>query len=182
MSNPPAEAPICSGIPVAALSDLPVDLQDTKLPFAPTPTQLHPMMILDQILQESEELGENEILRASDFLLPKSMVDGALSILDRHSMSMRRMVCGKRSIYTVRGTTKRRNDPPRTYFCQARGTFWHCSCRSFIDRARRNPQNICKHLLAIKLAPYLGVTVFEEERSETKTWAKSVIGCISQKK
>ena len=116
-------------------------------------TTLHPIQLLDRFLTDLETLHlegdqrQDRILRAADFLLGPSILEGALAILDSPE-SIRLLQSPNRCAYLVRGGG--------FYYCS--NEIRYCSCRSFLERTKSDPQTLCKHLLAIKLMPYLGVS------------------------
>lgn len=115
-------------------------------------TSLHPIQLLDRFLTDLETIQlegdqrQDRILRAADFLLGPSILEGALAILDSRE-SIRVLQSPNRSAYLVRGGG--------FYYCS--NEIRYCSCRSFLERTKSDPQTVCKHLLAIKLMPYIGV-------------------------
>jgi predicted nucleic acid-binding Zn finger protein len=110
----------------------------------------HPLHLLHQALSELErrDLDENqklnEILRSAEFLMTATLVEGALNILDSPGMILK-VQAPNRICYLVRGE--------EYYFCSHEIVF--CSCRSFLERTKVDPKTVCKHLLALKLMPFL---------------------------
>jgi predicted nucleic acid-binding Zn finger protein len=121
----------------------------------------HPLELLDMFLKELETKscdGENkleEILRAADFLVGPSLVEGALNILDAPT-TIRLLESPHRSAFLVRGE--------ESYYCS--NEIIYCSCRSFLERAKSDPQALCKHLLALKLMPHLDISPVKETVSD----------------
>lgn len=121
----------------------------------------HPLDLLDVFLNELKAKscdGEHkieEILRAADFLAGASIVEGALNILDAPS-TIRLLQSPHRSAFLVRGE--------ESYYCSKE--IIYCSCRSFLERSKTDPQTLCKHLLALKLMPYLDVSPVKETVSD----------------
>jgi predicted nucleic acid-binding Zn finger protein len=117
-----------------------------------TATTLHPIQLLDTFLKDLEKVNvegdqrQDRILRAADFLLGPSILEGALAILDSPE-SIRLLQSPNRCAYLVQGGG--------FYYCS--NEIRYCSCRSFLERTKSDPQTVCKHLLALKLMPYLGV-------------------------
>jgi len=120
---------------------------------------LHPLHLLDTLLTDLEtkdlvqDKKQEEILRAADFLLGGSILEGALSVLDSPD-TIRLLQSSHRSVYLVRGGGK------GSYYCSDEITY--CSCRSFLERAKTDPKTVCKHLLALKLMPHFNVTPTKE--------------------
>jgi len=107
-----------------------------------------------------QEYQRETILKAADFLFHPSLLEASITVLDDHSSSIRylRAKKSKRSIILV-----------REYYCfierdfrnNSCNGFYYCSCRSFYERLKRNRKDVCKHILAVIMAPYLG---FGEEK------------------
>jgi hypothetical protein len=104
-----------------------------------------------------------DILQVGDFLFGTTF-EAALSILDQATRMITRVVAGpsKRSAYLVTSSGKYAS----RYLCMmppldaghAPNSVCYCSCRSFVDKNARSQQvQLCKHLLALALLPYMGV-------------------------
>jgi predicted nucleic acid-binding Zn finger protein len=110
----------------------------------------HPLQLLNEALLEVEakdlepNLKQDEILRCAEFLMTAALVEGALNILDTPGM-IQKLQAPNRICHLVRGE--------EFYFCSNEIVF--CSCRSFLERTKLDPKTVCKHLLALKLMPYL---------------------------
>lgn len=121
----------------------------------------HPIDLLDIFLKDLDTTScdrENrleEILRAADFLVGASLVEGALTILDAPT-TIRLLESPHRSAFLVRGE--------ESYYCS--NEIIYCSCRSFVERAKSDPRTLCKHLLALKLMPHLDISPVKETVSD----------------
>jgi len=124
---------------------------------------------------------QDEILKTVDFLYGSSALDGALQILEGDSVTC--LQSPRRTIYTVQGSRSGQRgvgdskSSGSCYLCLVPDTtdgepttnsggdstatdpIYYCSCRSFLEKSRGSGgnSNICKHLLALKLMPALGV-------------------------
>lgn len=144
---------------------------------------LHPIHLLDIALNDLEtkdlapDQKQDEILRAADFLLGGSMLDGALSVLDSSSPATIRHLCSpNRSVHLIQGTTAQGGSSKKkcVYFCQASGIVY-CTCRSYFERAKVDPKAICKHLLALKLMPHFDTASCTKEEVPDKEFGNIVM-------
>jgi hypothetical protein len=55
----------------------------------------------------------------------------------------------------IHDTPEKRIEEPSPLYVAAGRLGYHCSCRSFMERARLDSMALCKHLLAARLAPFL---------------------------
>lgn len=103
------------------------------------------------------------MLRSLDFVMGQNMLDGALSILQPATGGPKicLMQCQGRTIRMVKG-----NQHNQFYLCILNEDCEYCSCRSFIERCRKN-EPYCKHLLALKLFALLGMDEKEAVRVES---------------
>jgi hypothetical protein len=133
---------------------------------------------LDLWLSRERQKKEDEILRTVYFLYGKTL-ESALPILDAstyattitHLLS----IPSQRSLYLVKGSSsysksryrRRKTIKEVSYLCLVPRTtddlpIYYCSCRSFLERTRpasavSGGAVLCKHLLAIRLMPALGL-------------------------
>jgi hypothetical protein len=149
-----------------------------------------------QSTKQTEQQRIDEILRVTDVLYGPCL-DGALQVLEQNctadgrSLNVTRLQSPRRSLFTVKGSSssssssrsatttadscymcilpetnqKTTTDEPRMYYC---------SCRSFLERSR-SCNSICKHLLAIKLMPVLGMTCAIMEVSSEEEFSRAVL-------
>jgi predicted nucleic acid-binding Zn finger protein len=93
------------------------------------------------------------LLRSLDVVLGSNMVDGAISIFEITNG-------GTPKIFKTQGPSRaltfvKGHGPHQFYLCVLRDNWCeYCSCRSFLERSRKN-EPYCKHLLALKLYPLL---------------------------
>jgi hypothetical protein len=93
------------------------------------------------------------LLRSLDVVLGSNMVDGAISIFEITNG-------GTPKIFKTQGPSRtltfvKGHGPHQFYLCILRDNWCeYCSCRSFLERSRKN-EPYCKHLLALKLYPLL---------------------------
>lgn len=146
--------------------------------------------------KQTEQHRQDEILRVTDFLYG-SCLDGALQVLEqnctitdngsRRSLhNITQLQSPQRSLFLVKGSSSSRGQgvaAASCYLCILPESFnaiaptndasdvaiYYCSCRSFLERSRSSNSSgaICKHLLALKLMPILGMScanmVFQSE-------------------
>jgi hypothetical protein len=156
-------------------SDKPEDLLHHGSSSLQGLAELHPLRILDQVLNELEEDMElsadrrqEEVLRCTDFLMGSGVTEGALSVLD-NSSCIRKLSSPHRCVFLVRGSTSHQSKNRKsseTYYCQPSPEAAYCSCRSFFERAKADENALCKHLLALRLMPHLKVDCVNEEVSD----------------
>eukprot|EP00904_Undaria_pinnatifida_P010706 jgi/Undpi1/6766/HiC_scaffold_21.g09245.m1 len=100
--------------------------------------------------------AQAEVLRVLDFLFcsDRALVESTIQVLDKSRVVNVRARDSGRGVWLVQGS---RGAP---YLCLGS----YCSCRSFLELARRGGDHpvLCKHLLAVRLAPVLGVSRVEE--------------------
>ena len=131
---------------------------------------------------KSLEERRDFVLRVADYLYGGSILEAALALLDTEGAI--RQVCSqpsKRSAFLVRGTSRHSGGSlPTDYFClvaSLEGCFNYCSCRSYFERAKNDPQGLCKHLLALKLMPILECP-FREETIPDVEFSTFMLRCI----
>jgi predicted nucleic acid-binding Zn finger protein len=106
------------------------------------------------------------MLRSLDVVLGANILDGAISIFETSGSTGTPKICKiqgpSRAFTFVKG-----HGPNQFYLCVLRDEYCeYCSCRSFMERCRKN-EPFCKHLLALKLYPLLGVPDSTAVRVET---------------
>ena len=116
---------------------------------------------------------QDKILRVGDFVFGSSHMDAAMSVLDNADKAVRcvRAVPSQRTAFLVEGSNNTRGNS--TYFCLPQQQF--CTCRSYLERSKKeclysqnNSTVVCKHLLALKLMPYLGIECAQETVSDAR--------------
>ncbi|CAM9509716.1 unnamed protein product [Scytosiphon promiscuus] len=109
--------------------------------------------------------AQTQILKALEFLFcsDRALVESTIQVLDKSRVVKVVARSTGRSVWLVQGS---RGAP---YLCLRE----YCSCRSFQELVRRGGEHpiLCKHLLAVRLAPALGVSV-EEEVDDDKLAAR----------
>lgn len=120
---------------------------------------------------KEKEATENQqlvILKAVNFLFSQSLVDATISVLEESSSSIRylRSYPSNRKLVLCREYYCFIGDLHDKIGCNKGHTHnssnsstdsFYCSCRSFYERSKRQQEEfICKHLLAVILAPFLG--------------------------
>ncbi|CBJ27713.1 conserved unknown protein [Ectocarpus siliculosus] len=100
--------------------------------------------------------AQAEILKVLDFLFCSDcpLVESTIQVLDKSRVVKVVARNTGRSVWLVQGS---RGAP---YLCLRE----YCSCRSFQELVRRGAPHpvLCKHLLAVRLAPALGLSMSEE--------------------
>ena len=141
-------------------NDLPLSSSDEAR------TTTHPLHLLDEFLEgrnqkttsspSDEKKQQDELLRATDFLMG-DILEGALSVLDDASTTIRHVCAPHRSVYLV---VRAGNSTKKTayYYCQMTNHYSYCSCRSYLERSKTQHHALCKHLLALKLMSHLGIS------------------------
>lgn len=153
---------------------------------------------LDEAATKVDEAKKKRVLHGADFLFG-SMLESALLTLDSSVITSIVSLQTARHLFVLKGknnkyATKKQNEDTNSYFCllptqvEMRGEnqgFHYCSCRSFFEKSKNSQAvsensaqlqqqslSICKHLLAVKLLPYVGTkhnvveTMTEEQFSE----------------
>jgi hypothetical protein len=153
----------------------------------PTKEQIHPVYQLGDFLRmasrkndiqadhqegrDSVEAQQDKIIRVADFLFGNTLLAAALTLLDSHESTFTKISSMHRSIWLVRGSGD------AAYMCYACGdatssstgsdgapNLYFCNCRSFLEKTTKKTTSdqelpeLCKHLLALKLIPPLGIT------------------------
>ena len=120
------------------------------------------------------DVDQDEILNVAEFLFGSKMLFAALALLDDSSGGITKVsTCSapvKRSLFLVRGT--------QSYLCYLakENSIDYCSCRSFLEKATKARSGVlCKHLLALKLMPYLSIRCQEITTSSHKEFSKLVM-------
>ena len=153
----------------------PPELGDPMTIFTNFLSELTPIPRKHEQTPEQKNLQEQQceqILRVADFVFPPSLVEASLAVLDDPSSSIRyvRAVPSNRKLVLV-----------REYFCFMPDTsigrsnckgFYYCSCRSFYQRIKRSKKNVCKHILAVLMAPYLGLGSDQDEEINEEEYVK----------
>lgn len=118
----------------------------------------------------SIETKHDEILRVAEFLFGNTLLAAALTLLDSYESTFTKISSMHRSIWLVRGSGD------AAYMCFACGdstggiesgatpNLYFCNCRSFLEKTTKKTTSdqelpeLCKHLLALKLIPVLGIS------------------------
>lgn len=154
---------------------------------APNPRRevCHPLFLLEDYLESVSSKRKNddketsttrsstdamidEILRVTEFLFGSAQLTAALTLLDAHTTNFTRVASPHRHLWLVQGSGD------FSYMCIStsesdRATtslspLYYCNCRSLFDKVSRQLSSqvplpeICKHLLALKLIPYLNLS------------------------
>lgn len=140
---------------------------------------------------------QDEILRVADFLFGKTL-NGALALLEppsKPSLSAPSVsptqpttscitritsLPSQRTMYFVEGSSGGRQSPQADYLCMANNDqdgLLYCSCRAFWEKTKAASSNkvVCKHLLAIKLLPALGIKESVVEAVSDEEFSKLVL-------
>lgn len=155
---------------------------------APPPQVEEPLSQLDAYL-ESLDLSTNvgdlqryhdEILNVAEFLYGSNALVASLALLDAAcgiTKVSTPAALGKRSLYLVTGSKVE-----QSYLCFSgkENAVDYCSCRSFLEKTTKPKSGstsppLCKHLLALKLMPYLSVTSAEITMGSHEEFAKFVL-------
>jgi predicted nucleic acid-binding Zn finger protein len=103
---------------------------------------------------------DDVVLRAVSFMMPgeQDKLDNALQILESGRLRLATAPSG-RQLYIVSGSNRKQ------YLCMPNH---YCSCESYYQMARKSSDTVmCKHLLALRLAPFLSgakhVAISDEE-------------------
>lgn len=156
---------------------------------APTPPVqvLDPLSQLNAYLQkinrndgsspDASDVDHDEILNVVEFLFGSKTLFASLALLDDPSGGITKVsTCSapvKRSLYLIKGSKG-----TQSYLCYSanENAIDYCSCRSFFDKATKAGSGVlCKHLLALKLMPYLNIRCQEITTSSRKEFSKLVI-------
>jgi hypothetical protein len=127
----------------------------------------------------------DEILNVAEFLYGSNTLGSSMALLDAScgitKVSTPAALC-KRSLYLVKGSKD-----AQYYLCFSakENAVDYCSCRSFLEKATKlsssthnsngSSPSLCKHLLALKLMPYLSVECPEITTSSHEEFAKLVL-------
>jgi hypothetical protein len=121
-----------------------------------------------------------EIFRVGDFLFGGTF-EGAISILDDSTSLITRVVSApsQRTAYLVTSSGKQSSRYlcllPKGPSCQEGAHY--CSCRSFLEKnARAQDLHPCKHLLALRLLPYVGVQCTTIETLSDEEFGRLLVG------
>lgn len=154
-----------------------------SLPSSQEKNFLHPITLLEALLKEtidsteSVDKKEQQLLSVCDALIEKPILDGALEIIDGNSaLTIRHITAPLRTAYLVQtssGRSKGSRSNVSHYYCQTELPY--CSCRSYFERAKVDPKALCKHLLAIKLLPYLTNSEIHVEKIAEERFASLVV-------
>ena len=111
---------------------------------------------------ESVEKRQDEVLRVAEFLFGTTQLTAALALLDNHERHFTKVSSTHRSLWLVKGSSGEFSY--MCFACDETPDLYYCNCRSFLEKttkiaqANRNQAEICKHLLALKLIPELGLS------------------------
>ena len=141
----------------------------------------------------------DEILKTADFLFGAAALDGALGVLEQNctpegcSSNVTSLRSPRRSLYAVKASVARgrgrQQQQDSSYLCflpnheqqqQEVSSICYCSCRSFLEKSRNasgteTASIVCKHLLALKLMPVLGLTCQTVELSSEEEFSRAVL-------
>lgn len=140
-------------------------------PIPLTSEQSHPVFHLEDYLRElrvenndnnvdskCREAQQNQILRVAEFLFGNTLLTAALALIDSQDSMFTQVSTLHRRIWLVQGSGS------SSYMCFACDSntpnLYFCGCRSFMDKTTKNTHGLpelCKHLLALKLIPVLGI-------------------------
>ncbi|CAJ1892547.1 unnamed protein product [Cylindrotheca closterium] len=135
---------------------------------------------------------QDEILNVTEFLYGNNTLMAALALLDSSTAAIPSIVkissprtCGlTRSVHVVHSSSKGRalGEDSSSYLCftQANNGVDYCSCRSFLEKVSKSSKStkdvtLCKHLLALKLAPYLKVDFLETHLASHQDFSKLIL-------
>jgi hypothetical protein len=106
----------------------------------------------------------DDLLNVAEFLFGTNTLQAALTLLDSGASSITKVSTVHRSMFVVNGSSHNNNKKggggdPQSYMCLL-GNVEYCSCRSFLEKATKADGNrtVCKHLLALKLMPYVKIS------------------------
>jgi hypothetical protein len=170
----------------------------------PPPDVYRPLRIFDEYISSlsidsgtiqslavtTEEQRHEEILRTANSLFGKTL-EGALKLLDQSSSHITRVISlhSNRYAYFVKASSESSSYQPagteQYYTCvipdkaderNENNKGYYCSCPAFRDRNRtiKDESTICKHLLALKLMPLLGITCAQLEMPNEHDFATLV--------
>jgi predicted nucleic acid-binding Zn finger protein len=149
----------------------------------PPPEVLDPLSQLNTYLESqvntlpNKNNNPDEILSVAEFLFGSAPLGSALSLLDGSGIT-KVSAPGpyQRSLYLVKGSKG-----SQSYICYTgkENSIEYCSCRSFLEKATKSncPGQVvlCKHLLALKLMPYLSIKCHEVTTSSHEEFATLVM-------
>jgi hypothetical protein len=167
-------------------------MNDDWIVPAPPPQLQDPLSQLDSYLESLKSSTDNtmhnhhdEILNVAEFLYGSNALGSSMALLDAScgitKVSTPTALC-KRSLYLVKGSKD-----AQYYLCFSakENAVDYCSCRSFLEKATKlsssthntngSSPSLCKHLLALKLMPYLSVECPEITTSSHEEFAKLVL-------
>eukprot|EP00980_Cylindrotheca_fusiformis_P014380 scaffold3827_cov179-Cylindrotheca_fusiformis.AAC.44 len=152
-------------------------------PSSPAPPQVQDPLVqlnsylesLDVAASNDKDMQQNEILNVAEFLYGSNTLSASLALLDDASagnpvITKVSTPVVRRSLYLVKGSSKTTGGSQQSYLCFAGqdNTIDYCSCRSFLEKITTKKQSqsmnapLCKHLLALKLMPYLSPSAASE--------------------
>ena len=159
-----------STVKIMSSSPPPESEQPRKRPMPLTQEQLHPVYLLEEYLHrfapENDEpvdlqhcdAKHDQILGVADFLFGTTLLSAALTLLDSHESTFTQISTHHRSIWLVRGSGE---GSYLCFACEKTPNLYYCNCRSFLEKTTKKANDLpefCKHLLALKLVPALGMT------------------------
>ena len=107
---------------------------------------------------------QDEILHVAEFLYGEKPLASALHFLDAADTTITKISAknNHRSLYLVSSSSsssswqQQQQQHKNDYLCLCDDSLYYCSCRSFLEKnAKKTKIVLCKHLLALKLLPYL---------------------------
>ena len=133
---------------------------------------------------ETSKSRQDELLNLTEFLYGNNALVAALTLLDSASTSVPSII-KLSSPPSATGHTRsahivHSSKGVESYLCFTKHNngLDYCSCRSFLEKATKSSSSqipLCKHLLALKLAPYLKVDFEETRLSSSREYAKVVL-------
>ncbi len=152
-----------------------------------TKEQLHPVYQLEDYLQsltvnvdqplngDSVDAKYDEIIRVSEFLFGNTLLTAVMTLLDSQQSIFTKVSSPHRSLWLVRGSG---NATYMCFVCDETPDLYYCNCRSFLEKTTKTVDTklpeLCKHLLALKLIPALGISCPHLTLSDTE-FAKVVL-------
>ena len=153
---------------------------------------LQPLYQLDEYLQSQDadcttNPNVDEILNVAEFLYGNNTLTSALSVLDSSDTNITKISSNHQSLFLVKGSSS------ESYLCLSQ--VGYCSCRSFYEKTTKSTSffnstratstanhkappptvSLCKHLLALKLLPYLQVPIRQLTTATEEEFANLVL-------
>lgn len=157
-----------------------------------TEEQMHPVYHLEDYLQSLMKNDDDdpttipvdakydEIIRVAEFLFGNTLLTAAFTLLDAHESVFTKVTSPHRSLWLVRGSS---DVAYMCFVCDDTPDLYYCTCRSFLEKTTKKVDTalpeMCKHLLALKLIPALGITCPQLTLSDSE-FAKLVLDRTSK--